>query len=1091
MNIKNQADGSGRQTLKIGRNKKVRFNGEVQAKDQEVLIYGAPHLKTISGMDGIKPRHLLLNNAHKLTAVECPNNTELINIQIDNCSYLQRLDLRGCSSLGNLTSSQVLIVDGCNNLRYLNAYGTIITSIRTNQEGGNLVELYVPQTLQTLSLRNQYSLTTIGIPNANVHGDSRLYDLRNKASKIATFSLINCPLVNRLTYNSSYNVNHNFFDIHGNERTSSEISSLTYVEKWRRLMDWGNGLANASEIHIENSCLDIEEMSFRGSSKLENLTLRNLPNLKTLMIGGNCSGYRWNSQNNNYESDRYDTYGEFDWSGLVIRDCPNIEDFRFQELFPFNWNGGWDGNLSYLTFKEGTNSINLGEKFPNLKTFFCNLPTQNIHQIILPQSLTCLNTSAWQTKHDEGYPHEVKLEKFNIDSIYFEGEHTDDYVGVDLGNHLMHDVRIVAPYSTELVGLNIKNEWVNPIFQTFKEDGHEARPSLTPQGKIDLSEFKWKRISNWFQYIDFTKGTCEIVQPTNWDSFLKNIERAGGMFYRCKNPNFTWEFAMKFFGKMADTSDKNTMYKYAQLKEQTSFEEDAVDMISNKGAFYYDYGAKPFQGTNLKYVKSIQLTATDGCYGMFQGCESIIKVGNISMTGNNNNWDGNNAMFNGAINLEEVGNIYSTRNKENGTTTSCNEYFRNCKKLRKVGKINMSISNGNYMFNECVSLVDGSIKQLPYTGKMTTAYYMFRNTRFTTIELENLSSLENADNMFSANPNLKTIHLPNINRTSPLNNLTNTFNSDSSLTKITIEGDTLPIGLKNMNGTFNGCKSLTSLPPIPQDFTYDINMGYCCYNCDSLTDDTIYKVIPYRCTHTQYMYSHCDGLINPVVEVKSDNVYARQMFERCKNIKTLTVNFTGRLLRESMYFAQYCTNMTEFNMKFPDSLYMHDYYETGVGHYNMLEYCENLSIVNLDMSSLSKTNTRSDFGAMFYQDKHITEIHGLDLTYLKKFTHPLTSNGQSAYDWHNDSITYGGSYDDLSVFELTGKLNTSYNFRNITTITHTKEILKHLDVVTNETLGLTYNIMDAIDDELNEYVDPELKQLALTARDNGWTFVVV
>ena len=192
-----------------------------------------------------------------------------------------------------------------------------------------------------------------------------------------------------------------------------------------------------------------------------------------------------------------------------------------------------------------------------------------------------------------------------------------------------------------------------------------------------------------------------------------------------------------------------------------------------------------------------------------------------------------------------------------------------------------------------------------------------------------------------------------------------------------------------------------------------------------------------------------------------------------------------------MYFAQYCTNMTKFNMKFPDSLYMHDYYETGVTHYNMLQYCENLSIVNLDMSSLSKTNTRSDFGGMFYQDKHITEIHGLDLTYLKKFTHPLTSNGQNWYDWHNDSITYGGSYDDLTVFELAGKLNTSYNFRNITTITHTKEILKHLDVVTNETLGLTYNIMDAIDDELNEYVDPELKQLALTARDNGWTFVVV
>lgn len=1042
-------------------------------------------------MDGIKPRHLLLNNAHKLTAVECPNNTELINIQIDNCSYLQRLNLQGCSSLGNLTSSQVLIVDGCNNLRYLNAYGTIITSIRTNQEGGNLVELYVPKTLQTLSLRNQYSLTTIGIPNANVHGDSRLYDLRNKASNIATFSLINCPLVNRLTYNSSYNINSNFFDIHGNERTSSEISSLTYVKKWRRLMDWGNGLANASEIHIENSCIDIEEMSFRGSSKLENLTLRNLPNLKTLLIGGNCSGYRWNTQNNNYESDRYDTYGEFDWSGLVIRDCPNIEDFRFQELFPFNWNGGWNGNLSYLTFKEGTNSLNLAEKFPNLKTFFCNLATQNIHQIILPQSLTCLNTSAWQTRHDEGYSHEVKLEKFNINSIYFKDEHTSDYVGVDLGNHLMHDVRIVAPYSTELVGLNIKNEWVNPIFQTFKEDGHETRPSLTPNGIIDLSEFKWKNVSNWFQYVDFTKGTCQIIQPSNWDTFLKNIERASGMFYKCINPEFTWEFAMKFFGKMANRDDKARMYKYAQLKEQTSFEEDAIDMISNKNAFGYDYGDKMFQGTNLKYVKSIQLTATDGCYGLFQGCESIIKVGDISMTGNNDNWYGSESFFENAINLEEVGNIYSTRNKENGTTTGAYAFFRNCKKLRKVGIINMSLSGGDSFFRDCNSLTNDGITNFPYTGKMTNANWMFSGTKLSSVELESLESLTTGVGMFSYMPNLITIHLPKIGRTSPLSNMQEMFRNDNNLTEITIEGDTLPIALKQLNSTFRNSPKLKSLPPIPQDFTYDITFDSCCVGCNALTDDTIYKVIPYRCTSTSYMYSNCNGLINPVVEVKSDSVYARQMFEYCKNIKTLTVNFTGRLLKTSMYFAQYCTNMTQFNMKFPDSLYMHDYYETGVTHYNMLQYCENLSIVNLDMSSLSKTNTRSDFGGMFYQDKHITEIHGLDLTYLKKVVHPLTSNGQDHYDWHNDSITYGGSYDDLSVLELTGKLNTSYNFRNITTITHTKEILKHLDVVTNETLGLTYNIMDAINDELTEYVDPELKQLALTARDNGWTFVVV
>ena len=33
--------------------------------------------------------------------------------------------------------------------------------------------------------------------------------------------------------------------------------------------------------------------------------------------------------------------------------------------------------------------------------------------------------------------------------------------------------------------------------------------------------------------------------------------------------------------------------------------------------------------------------------------------------------------------------------------------------------------------------------------------------------------------------------------------------------------------------------------------------------------------------------------------------------------------------------------------------------------------------------------------------------------------------------------------------------------------------------------------MDAIDDSLNEYVDPELKALATEAMEKGWTFIIV
>ena len=282
-------------------------------------------------MEGIKPRHLLLNNATKLTSVECPNNTELINIQIEQCSYLQRLNLSGCSSLGVLNSSQVLDVSGCSNLRYLNAYGTVLTSINTNQAGGNLVEIYIPKTLQNLELRNQYSLVTVGIPSSRWLSNT-VNDLQNNASSLSTFSLINCPLVNRLWYDNNFQQDYDFSDGYMNTRKSNEFSSLKDYDKWKMLARWGNGLANATEIYIENSCHGIEHMSFRGMENIVSITLRNLPNLKTLLLGSNCSGCRWNNSPN-YDADRYDLIGEFDWNeGLTIKDCPNIEEFRIHEF---------------------------------------------------------------------------------------------------------------------------------------------------------------------------------------------------------------------------------------------------------------------------------------------------------------------------------------------------------------------------------------------------------------------------------------------------------------------------------------------------------------------------------------------------------------------------------------------------------------------------------------------------------------------------------------------------------------------------------------------------------------------------------------
>ena len=1063
---RNQADGSGRQTLKVGRDKVVRFNGVVQAKDQEVLVYGAEHLKDIGKMNGMRPRHLLLNNAYRLTSVECPGNTELLSVQMEQCSYLQRIDLSGCTSLGTLNTSQVLDVSGCNNLRYLNAFNTVITSISTNQSGGNLVEIYVPKTLQSLSLRNQYSLRTVGIPN-HYHLWGSVNDMQNNGSSLSTFSLINCPLVDKLTY-YDINANTNFYDGYMNLRNSNEFATLKDYDKWKNLVLWGNGLANATEIYIENSCHNIEHMSFRGMENIINITLRNLPNLKTLLLGSNCSGCRWNNAPN-YDSDKYDLTGELDWeNGLIIRDCPNIEEFRIHEFYN-------NQNQTWFNFKEGTNSINLAEKFPNLKLFECNMAIQNIHQIILPQSLTTFMNTTWSGYNTTDYPHKWIYEKFNIDSIYFEGEHNTDYIGVDLGNHEMTDTCVTAPYTPEIKGINIKNYYVNPCFNIHKEDNHETRPSVVPQGRINISEFKWRTISDWFAYVDFTQGICEIVEPDDYDEFLKGVTQADRIFYHCTNPDFTWEFAMKFFPKITSSHNNNnglngglaTMYQHAKLKEQIDYETDGVDMYCENNIGGYNYQARPFTDTNLKYIKSFILTNNSGAYGTFYDCTSLIKVGECKFTGTNS-WYGINDLFRGCTNLEEVGSIYSSCNKENNTTIESSAVFLGCIKLKKVRELNFASNNMDSFYNNCPSLTDEGLS------------------------LPNIEQVTRLSNTFRQCSNLTNIHLEGIGRDTPLGYMGYCFYQCTSLKTVSISGDTLPIALREMHYMYDTCSVLTNLLPIPQDFTYDVAMQYCCYNCKALTDSAIYSEIPYRVTNIQYMYGRCDSLIEPVVNVASDNVYARNMFEYCNGLLSLTVNFTGRLLRNAQFFAQHCDYLETINFTFPESLVMHtDYYQTGIEYYNMFQYCQNLTNVNLNMSRLANTNTKADFGGMFYQNKYIKVITGLDFTYLKKPAYTMGNSGYGAYDWHNDSITYGGSYDELEILGITGMLQGSYNFRNITTLRHTKEILKHLDTVTSETIGLTYNVMDAINDELNEYVDEELRTLALAAIDKGWTFAVV
>jgi len=87
------------------------------------------------------------------------SNTNLTDLTLGKNRLLETLDIRNCP---NLTTS--LNLNNCVNLLKLYAQNTSILGVAF-APSGRLIEAHLPGTLNTLSLRNLYSLTTLDVAN--------------------------------------------------------------------------------------------------------------------------------------------------------------------------------------------------------------------------------------------------------------------------------------------------------------------------------------------------------------------------------------------------------------------------------------------------------------------------------------------------------------------------------------------------------------------------------------------------------------------------------------------------------------------------------------------------------------------------------------------------------------------------------------------------------------------------------------------------------------------------------------------------------------------------------------------------------------
>ena len=188
------------QVLKIGRDETVKFSSTLPTStDQEVIIYGAKYLKDLGDLSNLNPSSMLLGNATRLSKLKC-TSTSLLNAKIDGMTFLRELDLTGCTLLGTgVGAANVMDVSNIKSLRKLLLQGTAITSLITSSSGCNLEEIYFPDGIQVIDLRNMEGLKTAYVPYTNSTDSSATPVAKN----LLNCTIINCPKLKNLGWGNS------------------------------------------------------------------------------------------------------------------------------------------------------------------------------------------------------------------------------------------------------------------------------------------------------------------------------------------------------------------------------------------------------------------------------------------------------------------------------------------------------------------------------------------------------------------------------------------------------------------------------------------------------------------------------------------------------------------------------------------------------------------------------------------------------------------------------------------------------------------------------------------------------------------------
>jgi surface protein len=213
-------------------------NDMVNSQDNEIIIYCASNLKHLGDCSNLNPTSVDIGNANRLIEFVIEGSDKLIKADLSKNKYLTNVSFKNCSVLGTASGgSNVLDISECTNLKTIDIRGTQLTSLVTNGAGGNLEEIYYPESIQTAIVSNQINLRILGLPT--------------NATNLVNTQIVNCNNIETTIY--PYDESNTILD----------------------------GVRYSQNLTIDNS-LKLDAFSIKGFSKLKTLEIRNCINLKEL-----------------------------------------------------------------------------------------------------------------------------------------------------------------------------------------------------------------------------------------------------------------------------------------------------------------------------------------------------------------------------------------------------------------------------------------------------------------------------------------------------------------------------------------------------------------------------------------------------------------------------------------------------------------------------------------------------------------------------------------------------------------------------------------------------------------------------------------